>query len=146
MLTGCLVCVLVLRSCRARGMLACPLALRLLPQSLIAIVDCSFRGAFVACSQRDVRSLCDQRPDLKDRRLCLFDLAIAFVVLLRRLANATGLYLSLCKHDAHQLWVHLLQAYVCFFRHAVAVLVPCILRALQLIFEPAQRLHRVAHL
>ena len=79
---GCLACVLMLCSWRARGMLACPLALRLLPQSLIAIVDCSFRGAFVVCSQRDVRSLCDQRPDLKDCRLCLFDLAIAFVVLL----------------------------------------------------------------
>ena len=82
LLTGCLVCLLVLRSWRARVMLACPLALRLLPQSLIVIVDCSFRGAFVVCSQRDVRSLCDQRPDLNDRRLCLFDLTIAFVVLL----------------------------------------------------------------
>ena len=79
---GCLACVLMLCSWRARGMLACPLALRLLSQSLIAIVDCSFRSAFVVCSQHDVRSLCDQRPDLKDCRLCLFDLAIAFVVLL----------------------------------------------------------------
>ena len=65
----------------------------------------------------EVRSLCDQRPDLEDCRLCHFDVAITFLTLLvvpvRKCNRRVSFSLNACTH---KLCLQLLQTYVCFFQ------------------------------